>query len=154
MYRYLLHVPYFSAYDNGAGVWFVFLNLFQWSTKADAFPRLLPMILVLYHPDVLSPSLSLNDDVLTTLCLNPVFVHLVPMKEGSTLEKTCIFSTNHIVLKGQSWLMWLIMNLFQMHDRTSLNFRPQIFYAESFSMLLSNLKTFQIATFFLINWEA
>lgn len=155
MYPELLHAPYISAFDSGGGVWFVFLNQFQWSTKADAFPRLLPMILVLYHPDVLAPSLSLNDGVLTMLCLNLVFVHLVPMKERSAMKKKCIFSTNHIVLRGQSWLMWLIMNLLQnAWQGHLLNFRPQIFYAGSCSMLLSNSKTFKIGRFSLINSKA
>ena len=74
----------FEHFKMAAVVWFVlFEPHFQWSLKAGAFPRRLPMTLVVYHPDVipsdytgslslsLSPSLSVNDSVLTTLCLNP-----------------------------------------------------------------------------------
>lgn len=99
----------------------------------------------------LPPSLSLNDGVLTTLCLNPVFVHLVRMKEGSALgkkkKKTCVFSTNHIVLKGHGWFMWLIKNLFQLHDRTPFEFQASDFLCRALQHVagwLENIPNCQI----------
>lgn len=137
--------PTFKQFKNGCSCLIcLFEPYFQWSSKADAFPRRLPMTLVVYHPDVfflITHSFSLNDSVLTTLCLNPASVcaSCCQWKKGVRSRKWIV--TNHRVWEVISWFMWLIRNLYQMHDRTSFRISGLRFSMQSFVKKLSTVAT-------------